>query len=136
MKRIQGKNALITGGSRGLGPYIALALAREGVNIALTARSEEGLIATAGDVSQFQVTCKTYPADIIDSTSRIELLENVKKDVGEIIVNPGATFLMTAMDAIHPGIMTWVLRTFGVYEFYRQQALDNEAQMAGTGRAP
>ena len=48
--------------------------------------------------------------------------------------NPGATFLMSVMDAIHPGIMAWVLRTFGVYEFYRQQALDNEAQMAKTNK--
>jgi len=41
MKDLKGKNALLTGGSRGLGPYIGRALAREGVNIALAARSEK-----------------------------------------------------------------------------------------------
>ncbi len=113
MKRIQGKNALITGGSRGLGPYIALALAREGVNIALTARSEEGLIATADDVSQFQVTCKTYPADIIDSTSRIALLENVKKDFGHIdlLINNAGMEWVSAYIKLAPEFIDTMIQT-------------------------
>ena len=41
MKNLKGKNALLTGGSRGLGPVIAEALAGKGINIALAARSEE-----------------------------------------------------------------------------------------------
>ena len=39
MKTIRGAHALVTGGSRGLGPYIARALAGEGANLTLTARS-------------------------------------------------------------------------------------------------
>jgi len=36
MKSLRGKNALLTGGSRGLGQVIARFLAKEGVNLALT----------------------------------------------------------------------------------------------------
>ena len=39
MKDLRGRNAILTGASYGIGPYLARALAEEGVNIALTARS-------------------------------------------------------------------------------------------------
>ena len=39
MKELRGKNAIVTGCSRGLGPIIGSALAREGVSIAAVARS-------------------------------------------------------------------------------------------------
>ena len=44
---IKGKRALVTGGSRGIGKAIACALAREGVQVALLARNESALAATA-----------------------------------------------------------------------------------------
>jgi 3-oxoacyl-[acyl-carrier protein] reductase len=40
---INGKNAIVTGGGRGLGKAVALALANEGVNVAITGRNEENL---------------------------------------------------------------------------------------------
>lgn len=43
MGSLQGKVVLLTGGSRGLGPVIAQALASKGANIVLAARSESGL---------------------------------------------------------------------------------------------
>ena len=43
MVSIAGQNAVITGASRGIGRAAALALAKEGVNIAVTARNEEEL---------------------------------------------------------------------------------------------
>ena len=43
MKTIRGAHALVTGASRGLGPRIARALAVEGANVTLTARSADAL---------------------------------------------------------------------------------------------
>jgi 5,10-methylene-tetrahydrofolate dehydrogenase/methenyl tetrahydrofolate cyclohydrolase len=40
---LQGKHAIVTGGSRGIGKAIALELAREGVDVAIVARSKGDL---------------------------------------------------------------------------------------------
>ncbi len=45
-----GKRAIVTGGSRGIGKAIALALAREGADVALLARDEKALQATAAEL--------------------------------------------------------------------------------------
>lgn len=50
---INGKNALITGGSHGIGLAIAEALAREGVNVAICSRSAERLNKSKEYLSQF-----------------------------------------------------------------------------------
>jgi 3-oxoacyl-[acyl-carrier protein] reductase len=49
---ISGKNALVCGASRGLGKACALALAREGVNITIVARSRDGLESAGGEVER------------------------------------------------------------------------------------
>jgi NAD(P)-dependent dehydrogenase (short-subunit alcohol dehydrogenase family) len=47
---LQGKHALVTGGSLGIGKAIALELAREGVDVAVVARSKDQLEATAREL--------------------------------------------------------------------------------------
>ena len=48
---LQGKHAIVTGGSRGIGKAIARELAREGVDLAIVARSKEHLEATARELA-------------------------------------------------------------------------------------
>jgi 3-oxoacyl-[acyl-carrier protein] reductase len=49
---IKGRNALVCAASKGLGKGCALALAREGVNLVITARGKEALEATAEEIRQ------------------------------------------------------------------------------------
>jgi NAD(P)-dependent dehydrogenase (short-subunit alcohol dehydrogenase family) len=49
---LQDKTAIVTGGSRGIGKAIARELASEGVDVAIVARGQEGLEATARELGQ------------------------------------------------------------------------------------
>lgn len=113
MKDIKGKNALLTGGSRGLGSYIARYLAKEGVNLALTARSEEGLKATADDVSRENVNVKIYPGDITDHSFRESLLKDIKKDFGplDILVNNAGMEWVSSYTALTPDYIEKMIQT-------------------------
>jgi len=48
---LQGKHAIVTGGSRGIGKAIARELAREGADVAIVARNKADLEATARELA-------------------------------------------------------------------------------------
>jgi NAD(P)-dependent dehydrogenase (short-subunit alcohol dehydrogenase family) len=50
--QLQGKRAIVTGGSRGIGKAIALQLAQEGVDVAIAARNQQPLRAAAAELAE------------------------------------------------------------------------------------
>lgn len=64
MEKLAGRTALVTGSSRGLGRYMVRALAAEGMSLALSARSEEGLRAAADEVREAGGRAVVLPADL------------------------------------------------------------------------
>src|SRR5262245_7102175 len=50
--QLKGKTAVVTGGSEGIGKGIALALAKEGVDVAICARRKDVLEAAANEISK------------------------------------------------------------------------------------
>lgn len=74
MEQLQGRKALITGGGRGLGKATALALAAEGVDIAITGRNEDVLLQTIAELQAFGVKA-------IYSVFDVTNLEEVKKGI-------------------------------------------------------
>ncbi len=89
MKSLENKKAIITGGGRGLGKATAIALAKEGVDIAITGRNEEVLKKTALELEAFGVKAiysvfdvgnyeevKTSIKDIINTLGGIDILVN------------------------------------------------------------
>jgi NAD(P)-dependent dehydrogenase (short-subunit alcohol dehydrogenase family) len=63
---LSGKTAFVTGASRGIGRVIAVALAQAGADVALVARTTEGLADTATDVEAAGREAVVIPADVTD----------------------------------------------------------------------
>ncbi len=81
---INGKNALITGGSRGLGRQSTLSLAREGVNVAICARGQERLEQTAAELQDFGVRVAAINADMSLPESAANVFAEAESALGSI----------------------------------------------------
>lgn len=64
MKLLEGKNALITGGGRGIGKAVALEFAKNGANIAVTALEKDELEQTVKDIEKYNIKALSIPADL------------------------------------------------------------------------
>jgi 3-oxoacyl-[acyl-carrier protein] reductase len=86
---LQGKTAIITGGSRGIGSYIARALAAEGCNLAICARGEEQLRRTADEISGGGTQVLALPLDITEPDAAVRLVAATKERFGtvDILIN-------------------------------------------------
>ena len=80
MKELRGRTALITGASRGIGRTVAKALAREGVNLALAARSSSDLDQVVSELTALGVRAVAIPTDVTDDA---QLQALVDKTLGE-----------------------------------------------------
>jgi 3-oxoacyl-[acyl-carrier protein] reductase len=67
---IRGRTALVCAASKGLGKGCAVSLAREGVNLVITARGKEALEATAAELAKLNVSVKTVVGDITTPEGR------------------------------------------------------------------
>jgi 3-oxoacyl-[acyl-carrier protein] reductase len=66
---LKNKNALITGAGKGIGKAIAIALAKEGVNVILVARTQSDLDEVANEVNKLGVQSVALTADVSDISS-------------------------------------------------------------------
>lgn len=87
--RLDGRVALVTGGSRGLGLGMALALAHAGADIALAARTVEGLEAGAKLVEAAGRQALILPTDVSDVAAIREMVRKTSEHFGrlDILVN-------------------------------------------------
>ncbi|WLR58329.1 3-ketoacyl-ACP reductase [Guptibacillus hwajinpoensis] len=89
MVALKGKTALITGAARGIGRASAIALAKEGVNIAMIARTEETLQNVAKEIEAEGVKTSFAIADVSSNEEVTTAVAKLKEDLGEvdIIIN-------------------------------------------------
>jgi 3-oxoacyl-[acyl-carrier protein] reductase len=95
MKLVQGKTALITGGSRGIGAAIARRFAEHGADVAFTYRSSEAqALALAEELAQLGVRAKAYHSDASSFAEAESLIAAVLQDFGRLdalVNNAGIT---------------------------------------------
>lgn len=95
MKLLQGKTAIITGGSRGIGKGIAQVFAQHGANVAFTySSSAESALALEKELAEQGVKAKAYQSDAANYEQAHKLVEDVVNDFGSVDVlinNAGIT---------------------------------------------
>src|SRR5262249_8485446 len=88
--KLNGKKALVTGGSEGIGKGIALAFAKEGVDVAICARRKEPLEATAAEIGKTTGRkIVAIPADLTKDADAKRFVEQGHQALGrvDIMVN-------------------------------------------------
>ena len=87
--RLDGKVALVTGGSYGIGFAIATALAQAGAKIAFNDRDQQKLEAGLANYAEAGIDARGYIADVTDEAQVAELVANIERDLGgvDILVN-------------------------------------------------
>ncbi len=100
---LEGRVALVTGASSGLGRRFALTLARAGASVAVAARRVERLEALAGEIEGFDGRALPLRLDVTDLRSVREAVNSAETELGPIAIlvnNSGvsATKLLVDMD--------------------------------------
>lgn len=94
IKRLEGKIAIVTGASQGIGQGIAKGLADEGASLILTARNADRLNQNAEELRQAGITVLTIPADVTDEAQVREVFRQTKGQFGrlDILINNAGIF--------------------------------------------
>ena len=91
---VEGKVALVTGGSRGIGAMIAEGFVKNGVKTYITSRKSEQCNNKADELSKFG-ECISIPADLTDMNEMDKLVNHIKeneKQLNFLINNAGAAW--------------------------------------------
>jgi NAD(P)-dependent dehydrogenase (short-subunit alcohol dehydrogenase family) len=148
---LTGKTAFVTGASRGIGRVIAVALAQAGADVALVARTAEGLADTADDVTSVGRKAVIIPADVTDQSAVASAAATAIGELGhvDIVVNNagGSNFMVGFRDLRLSGwdkLMTlnlssavYVCHAFAPHLLDRGSgSVINVASVAGVASAP
>ncbi len=105
-QRLKQKNAIVTGGSRGIGYAIAEEFAQQGAGITLLARTEENLVSARQELVEQvpEAEVLTAPADVTDRQTLDEEIRKAITRMGhvDILVNSAGIASLGKIDEMAP----------------------------------
>jgi NAD(P)-dependent dehydrogenase (short-subunit alcohol dehydrogenase family) len=136
-----GKTAVITGGATGIGKALALALAREGMNLVLASTNAERLEAAAGEVRAAGGRATPIVCDVADRAAVRRLADQVQAEYGAVDLlcsHAGVTTSAPLLDH-EPAEWDWIYGivllgvTNCIQAFYPPMAQRGQGQIMITG---
>jgi len=136
VSHLNGKVALVTGASQGIGRAIALELAKHGATVALAARSLDKLEALAAEISAAGGTAKAFTIDVTSEESIKAAAKAVLADLGtvHILVNNAGITRDTLALRMKTSDFEDVLRANLTGSFLLTQAVISSMMKARWGR--
>ena len=140
---LNGKNAIVTGGGKGLGKAVAIALAKEGVNIGITGRNEENLKSTAAELADLGVTVAYAVFNVDDQEAVDNGIKTLVADLGsiDILINNAGIGDFGKINDMPTDVWEQVIKTnlFGilytskaVYPFLKEKGEGDIVNVAST----
>lgn len=101
----EGRVALVTGASSGIGRDLAVELARRGFRVALSARRVEALENVARDIRELGGLSSVFPADLSSPGEAVKLVGRVVADMGsvDVLVNNAGYAVYGPIEETDPG---------------------------------
>ena len=129
---IQGRTALVTGASRGIGRAIAKTLGAEGCNLHLAARSAEGLRTAADEITKAHGVDVTIHAGDLSQPEAVAALGRTCAEV-DILVNNAGDIPTGTLEAIDSATWRrcWDLKVYGYVDLTRAILPRMEARKFG-----
>jgi NAD(P)-dependent dehydrogenase (short-subunit alcohol dehydrogenase family) len=137
-RRLEGRVALVTGASRGLGRSAAIALAKEGAHIIATARTEGGLTELDDEIKAVGSSATLVPVDIKDfpAIDRLgaAIFERWKK-LDILIGNAGVLGKLTPVSHVDQKVWDEVMAVNVTANYRLIRSMDPLLRQSDAGRA-
>ena len=135
MRNLANRVAVVTGASSGIGRATALALAAEGMHVALAARREDLLEEVAQEVRALGADALAVPTDVTDDTSVWRLIHRTREQWGrvDVVVASAGEYVRCPVERLTLGVVEDALRVnlYGTLRVVLEALPHMRAQRAG-----
>ncbi|TCK26966.1 SDR family NAD(P)-dependent oxidoreductase [Pseudonocardia endophytica] len=134
--RLDGRVAVVTGASSGLGAHFARTLARAGADVAVAARRQEMLESVAAGVLAEGRRCLAVPTDVTDAAQCTRLVDTVVSELGgvDVLVNNAGTGYAARSERDEPARAARLIEV-NLTGAYQMAVAAGRAMIAGGGGA-